>query len=78
VVVGMGPVVDNLCHSRPRQETAPRPVVLRPDRLIVGIEENVVGFCETLVAGIESLEQEDFEKPRRVGEMLLGGANVEH
>ena len=68
----------DLVERRAGEAAAARPIVLRPDTLVVRVEEKLEGRVERPVVGQVRLQHERLEEPGRVGEVPLGGAGVRH
>src|SRR5512139_728863 len=61
-----------------RQHAAIGPRMLVADRVVVRIEEHPESWVKVTVTANEALENEHFEKPRRVGEVPLDRTRVGH
>ncbi len=68
----------HLVEGRAGEAAATRPIVLRSDRLVVGVEQKLEGRVERPMVRDVRQEHERLEEPGRVGEVPLGGAGVRH
>jgi hypothetical protein len=67
----------HLLQRRAGYQSAMRARVHRPDRLIVGVEQEMPGRVTWFVRGIAA-EHEMLEEPRRVREMPFAGTGIRH
>ena len=76
-LVDAGAIGQHFGKGWPGQQSALRARMHRPDRLIIGVEEEQPVLVEEPVAGIAG-EHELLEEPGGVGEMPLGRAGLRH
>jgi hypothetical protein len=69
---------EHLVDARPGDHAAPGPRMPRADRLVVRIEQVLVGGIERTIGRELGLEQKGFEEPRGMRQVPLGGAGVGH